>query len=320
LNFFHNSISLIYNTNFELFIGNYTKKEEKMFEDLNVVSHAKINLHLDVGNKRPDGFHEIYSFFKTILLHDDIEISINKKINKKIIQIEGNFSCSNENNLIYKATELFMEKLEAYFFVNFTVNKVIPEGGGLGGGSSNAAAVLKALNAHFNNYFNKNDLKNIASLIGSDIPFFLEESTIALVTGKGDIVEPISIDMPEYQLLLVYPGFKVKTADAYSWLDIDRENDKHCIEKINNSMLLHRPSEWKFLNSFSKSLAKRFEIYDRIFLVFKDNGADFYNITGSGSIVYGIFTEKANLDRAYSDVKRFCPDIWITSTLASKSS
>jgi len=287
-----------------------------MLETLSTISYAKINLHLDVGNKREDGFHEIYSFFKTISLYDEIQVSIDKDINKKLIEIEGNFSCSNENNLIYKAATKFMEKLASCFFVKFSVNKMIPEGGGLGGGSSNAAAVLKALNTHFNNFFSKNDLKNIASLIGSDIPFFLEESTIALVTGRGDVVEPISITMPEYKLLLVYPGFKIETAKAYSWLDNDRGNNKHNIEKIDNSMLLQGPSQWKFSNSFSKPLAKRFEIYDRIFLVFNENRADFYNITGSGSIVYGVFTDKGDLDRAYSDIKRFCTDIWITNILA----
>ncbi|MCL2791918.1 MAG: 4-(cytidine 5'-diphospho)-2-C-methyl-D-erythritol kinase [Spirochaetaceae bacterium] len=286
-----------------------------MTEALNTISYAKINLHLDIGNIRPDGFHEIYSFFKAISLHDEIQIIINKDTNRKNIEIGGNFSCNSENNLIYKAAALFMEKLGSHFSVKFNVNKVIPEGGGLGGGSSNAAAVLKALNTYFNNFFSKNDLKKIAAIIGSDIPFFLEESTIALVTGRGDIVKPLSITMPEYQLLLVYPGFNVKTADAYSWLDDDRGNNKHNINELDNSMLLEHPSRWKFSNSFKKSLEKRFEIYDRIFSVF-NNKADFYDITGSGSIVYGVFTDKGNLDSAYSDMKRFCPKVWITNMVS----
>ena len=291
-----------------------------MFETLKAISYAKINLHLDIGNKRADGFHDIYSFFKTISLHDEIQLNIDKDISQKIIEIKGNFSCNAENNLIYKAAEQFMEKLGRNFFVQFNVNKMIPEGGGLGGGSSNAAAALKALNTHFNNYFSKNDLKNIASLIGSDIPFFLEESTIALVTGRGDIVEPVFIDMPEYPLLLVYPGFQVKTADAYSWLDSDRGNNRHNIEKVENSMLLEDPSKWKFLNSFKKPLEKRFEIYNRLFLAFMDNEAKFFSITGSGSVIYGIFTDRENLVKAYNAIKRFCPDIWITNTLVSKFS
>ncbi|MCL2705750.1 MAG: 4-(cytidine 5'-diphospho)-2-C-methyl-D-erythritol kinase [Spirochaetaceae bacterium] len=287
-----------------------------MLETLSTISYAKINLHLDVGDKRLDGYHEIYSFFKKIMLHDEIQVVIDRDVNEKIIEVKGNFSCSNENNLIYKAATKYMEKLASCFFVQFNVNKMIPEGGGLGGGSSNAAAVLKALNTYFNNFFSKNDLKSIASLLGSDIPFFLEESTIALVKGRGDVVEPISITMPEYQLLLVYPGFKIETAKAYSWIDNDRGNNKHNIKKIDNSMLLEDPSKWKFLNSFSKPLEKRFEIYDRIFSAFSDNRADFYSITGSGSVVYGIFTDNGNLNRAYSDIKRFCPDIWITNILA----
>lgn len=294
-------------------------------ETLNAISYAKINLHLDVGSKRADGFHEIYSFFKAISFHDEIQISIDKDINKKIkdkklIEIKGKFSCNDENNLIYKAAIRFMENFGSYFSVQFNVNKRIPEGGGLGGGSSNAAAVLKALNSYFNDFFGKEELKNIALSIGSDIPFFLEESTTALVSGRGDIVEPIFIDMPEYNLLLVYPGFKIKTADAYLWLDNDRKNSEYNIEKIDYNMFFDYPSKWRFINSFKKPLEKRFEIYDRIFAVLNDNGSDFFNITGSGSIVYGIFTDMGNLNKAYSDIKEFCPDIWITNTLAGRSS
>ena len=291
-----------------------------MVETLNVISYAKINLHLDIGSKRADGYHDIYSFFKKIAVHDEIQLNIDKGIDKKKIEIKGNFSCDAESNLIYKAAAQFMEKSGKYFFVQFCVKKVIPEGGGLGGGSSNAAAVLQALNTHYNNFFSKRDLKDIASLIGSDIPFFLEESTLGLVTGRGDIVEPVFIDMPEYQLLLVYPGFRVKTADAYSWLDNDRGNNKHNMEKVETSMLAENPSKWKFLNSFKKPLEKRFEIYNRLFLAFVNNKANYYNITGSGSIVYGIFTDRGNLEKAYSEIKRFCPDIWITNTLVSKFS
>ncbi|MCL2294402.1 MAG: 4-(cytidine 5'-diphospho)-2-C-methyl-D-erythritol kinase [Spirochaetes bacterium] len=295
-----------------------------MIETVSVVSYAKINLHLDVGSIREDSFHEIYSFFKTIALHDEMLISISQDIskekqNKKFIEIKGNFSCSEENNLIYKAAIKFMEKFGSYFSVRFDVNKIIPDGGGLGGGSSNAAAVLKALNSHFSNFFSNNELKSIASLIGSDIPFFLEDSTVALVTGKGEIVEPIYIDMPEYLLLLVYPGFKVKTAEAYSWLDSDRWDTKHSIEKIDKSMLLQCPSNWKFSNSFTKPLVKRFNIYNKIFSVFNDNRAGFYDITGSGSVVYGVFADRENLDKACCAIKRFCPNVWITNTLVSKS-
>jgi 4-diphosphocytidyl-2-C-methyl-D-erythritol kinase len=293
-------------------------------ETLNAISYAKINLHLDVGSKRPDGFHEIYSFFKAISFHDEIQISIDKDISKKtkdkkFIKIKGKFSCSDENNLIYKAAIRFMENFDSYFSVQFNVNKMIPEGGGLGGGSSNAATVLKTLNNYFDSFFSKKDLKNIASSIGSDIPFFLEESTLALVTGRGDIVEPIFVDMPEYKLLLVDPGFKIKTSDAYLWLDNDRGNSEYNIEKIDDTMFFQYPSKWRFSNSFTEPLKKRFDIYDKIFSVLNDNGVDFYNITGSGSIVYGIFTDTGNLNKAYSDIKKFCPDIWITNTLAGRS-
>ncbi len=297
-----------------------------MLETLNAISYAKINLHLDVGNIRADNFHEIYSFFKAIAFHDKIQLSIDKTINhktkpEKLIEIKGNFSCSNENNLIYKAAIKFMEKFGSYFYLQFIVDKTIPEGGGLGGGSSNAAVVLKMLNKHFDNFFTQNDLKKIASSIGSDVSFFLEEYTTAVTTGKGDVVEPIFINMPEYHVILVYPGFKIKTSDAYLWIDQDRENNKNYhIKKIDNNMLSEDPSKWKFSNSFAEPLKKRFEIYNKIFSVFNDSGADFYNITGSGSIAYGIFTDTGNLEKAYVNIKRFCPDIWITNTLAGRYS
>jgi len=107
------------------------------------------------------------------------------------------------------------------------VKKSIPEGAGLGGGSSNAAAVLKSLNKMTGNPLEREKLFQIGSEIGSDIPFFLDNCTTALVRGKGDIIEPVNTEMPEYRIILVYPGFNINTAAAYRWIDQDRKSGEY---------------------------------------------------------------------------------------------
>ncbi|MDX9801410.1 MAG: 4-(cytidine 5'-diphospho)-2-C-methyl-D-erythritol kinase [Spirochaetia bacterium] len=294
-----------------------------MPEILNIASYAKINLHLDVGNKRNDGFHNISSIFKSISLHDTIDIHIHIENNgdidepvKDLIEISGNFTCNKERNLIFRAASAFMQASGYRFYVKFNVKKIIPEGAGLGGGSSNAAAVLKNLYSLFPDIVGYNKITEAASSLGSDVLFFLGENT-ALVTGRGDIVNSIDAQIPEYKILLVFPGFQINTAEAYSWIDNDRKENDYEIKNIDYlSVLARKPSEWEFFNSFKNPLEKRFDIYEQIFSVFQSHGSDYFNITGSGSAVFGIFSDNKNLKPAYNELTGLCPDVWITDMLA----
>ncbi|MCP5513925.1 MAG: 4-(cytidine 5'-diphospho)-2-C-methyl-D-erythritol kinase [Spirochaetales bacterium] len=288
-----------------------------MPEILDIASYAKINLHLDVGNRRNDGFHNINSIFQAISLHDSIDMVITEKTDKtesidNLIEINGKFTCPKDKNLIYRAASSFMLETGLRFHVKFNVEKVIPEGAGLGGGSSNAAAVLKNLYSQFPvAAASSRNITSAAASLGSDVPFFLDNNT-ALVSGRGETINPVDIKVPAYKILLVYPGFKVNTAQAYSWIDSERSGKEYKISEVDLSVLSRNPSEWKFFNSFRNPLVERYDIYKRIFSVYKNYGSDYFNITGSGSAVFGIFSDIKKLEPAYNELSELCPDIWIT--------
>lgn len=284
-----------------------------MHKVFNVSSYAKINLHLDVGRMRKDGFHQIYSVFHKISLCDIIEIIISN-IEKNIlipdnldsfITINGNFSCPKTSNIIFKAATRFMEESDLYFKVDFNVEKRIPEGAGLGGGSSNGAYILSALNTMMNFPLSEKEIFNIAIELGSDLPFFLSSSAAAIVTGRGEIVTPIEIEAGENQreIIIVFPDFKINTGEAYSWIDKKLKEKDYAIKEIDiEAELKKKPSQWRFFNSFTVHLKERYAVYENIFNIFKKNGAGYFEITGSGSAVYAIFDNKKQGGTAFKEL------------------
>src|SRR6201993_4444495 len=157
---------------------------------MQILAPAKINLSLRIVNQRPDGFHEIKTLISPISLHDKIDI---EKQNRWI-----DFSCdeptlsTGDDNLVVRAAKLFFEKTKIKSGVSIKLKKKIPHGAGLGGGSSDAAATLKALNQLFETKLSRDELVKLGSRIGSDVPFFLFESA-ALCKGRGEIVEPTKL-------------------------------------------------------------------------------------------------------------------------------
>src|SRR5690242_13428626 len=157
---------------------------------MQILAPAKINLSLRILGKRPDGFHEIETLISPISLSDRIDI---EKQNRWI-----DFSCddptlsSGEDNLVVRVAKLFFERAKVKSGVSIRLEKKIPHGAGLGGGSSDAAATLRGLNQFFGTKLSRDDLTKLASAIGSDVPFFLNEST-AICKGRGEIVEPAKL-------------------------------------------------------------------------------------------------------------------------------
>src|SRR5947209_5213569 len=154
---------------------------------MQVVAPAKINLSLRVLGKRPDGFHEIETLIAPMALYDTIEI---KKQNRWI-----DFNCDDptisagDDNLVVRAARLFLEQAKIKSGLSIKLQKRIPHGAGLGGGSSDAAATLRGLNQLFETNLSSDELAKLASAIGSDVPFFISQST-ALCKARGEVVEP----------------------------------------------------------------------------------------------------------------------------------
>jgi len=248
-----------------------------------VKSYAKINLHLAVGDKREDGFHDIQSIFAKIDLYDEIKIEA-KEDSVLFINIEGLENCElKSEDTISKAIRLWSEESGIKLNANITIKKNIPIQAGLGGGSSNAAYTLIALNKMFNNYaipFSR--LLEIGLNIGSDVPFFLYDTTFAFVEGQGEIITKIDNEF-NYKIHLIKPNKGVSTKGAFSLLDsIERGcfSDKQLIIDNFNLGLKY----WKncFYNDFE--LVVKSEILNK----FNNSNNEFIHMSGSGSTCFMI--------------------------------
>jgi len=256
---------------------------------MTVYPHAKINIGLSIIGKRPDGFHNIETIFYPIQLFDSL------KIDASLVNAAENltFTCDGialpdnrlNENLCCKAYHL----LDADYRLppaNIHLHKVIPVGAGLGGGSSDAAYTLKALNDLFQLQIPNEKLTMYASRLGGDCAFFLQRSP-AFGIGKGDIIEPLSLSLDEYNIVLIKPPVFVSTAEAYA--SVVPKRTMHHLPK-----LLQTPvSDWRHtvFNDFEESVFKKFPEIGRIKEKLYSVGAVYASMSGSGSVVYGIFRE-----------------------------
>jgi len=254
-------------------------------------SPAKVNLHLEIGGRRNDGFHDLCSLFQIVSLTDTITIRSLKE-SDKTCSIHGNFSCDSEDNLICRAYRLFSDRYGVGTSIEVAVDKRIPEGAGLGGGSSNAAATLKGLRDLFSVSADDRELARLGAEIGSDVPFFCL-GPLAMVSGRGEKVVPLNRPRT-LPMVLVLPDFPVSTGDAYRWLDEGRGGDSPSVSSNLDFAALYAkpPDEWPFFNSFTPVLRERYPLIGQILDTFSFEGALYTDVSGSGSAVYGIFADE----------------------------
>jgi 4-diphosphocytidyl-2-C-methyl-D-erythritol kinase len=253
--------------------------------------NAKINLGLNVIEKRNDGFHNIETVFYPVQWGDVLEIIEDRthKSNDEIIFSATGLSVDGEvkNNLCLKAIQLLKKDFQIPD-IKMHLHKIIPMGAGLGGGSSDAAFTLKLLNESFHLNLSNGDLKNYAKQIGSDCSFFID-NVPAFASGRGELLEKIDLDLKEYFILIVKPDVHVSTADAYSM--VKPEMPQKSIKEI----IKYPIAEWKtFLrNDFEEYAFEKFPIISEIKSKMYQHGALYSSMSGSGSAVYGIFENKA---------------------------
>lgn len=266
-------------------------------------SYAKINLGLEILRKRKDGYHEINSVFIPITIHDEIIFKFSDKFH---LSIEPqNIQIPLQENLIYKTIDLIQNKYKINTNqINIHLRKNIPIGAGLGGGSSNAGTTIRAINEIFNLGLSEDEMIGIASKIGADVPFFINPRP-SIVRGIGEIIEPISFPF-HFKIALVVPNFSISTKFAYSKVVILGEKKatefKEILAKINSI------DEFKFAfqNDFETFLFPLFpvlrEIKDKLIAI----GASFASISGSGSVVFGLFKNEINkllLEKTFENQK-----------------
>lgn len=248
---------------------------------------CKINIGLRILEKCPDGYHNIESVFYPVKISDALEFVVAKQgsTNDTLIVSGLQLTDSNSDNIILRAVRRFREEADIPF-LNIHLHKNIYIGAGLGGGSSDAAYIIKSLNNYFCCGFDHSHLEMVAADIGSDCPFFIQ-ATPKLIKGRGEIMSPISLSLDKYCIRVSYPNISVSTREAYM----------HCTpRKRDNSLeeLINQPiAKWRdtIENDFETYLFARYPEIEQLKKNFYSEGAIYSSLTGSGSAVYGIFSK-----------------------------
>ncbi|HQA04254.1 MAG TPA: 4-(cytidine 5'-diphospho)-2-C-methyl-D-erythritol kinase [Thermodesulfovibrio thiophilus] len=254
---------------------------------------AKINWALSVLNKRNDGYHDIISLMHAIDLYDTLIFEPSSGI-----EIQTELPIKRENNLIYKAIIALQQYTGIKKGIKVTLHKQIPIGAGLGGGSSDAATTLKALNELWGLNLGVNTLQEIGASIGSDVPFFFN-LPLCIVEGRGDIIKPLKIEK-SYTLVIVKPKFSISTKWAYEFLNLETELTTE-YKKINNNiwqlyLLLCEGAYSNFhsWNDLEKSVSRKYPEIEKIKKKLLEAGALMSLLSGSGSTVFGVFNNEVD--------------------------
>lgn len=255
--------------------------------------NAKINLGLNIVEKRPDGYHNLETIFYPIPLQDALEITPweggerKYKLAQSGIQIAGD----DEHNLVVKAYKL-LDSLYNLPPIEINLLKHIPSGAGLGGGSADAAFMLCMLNQHFQLNIPNDQLEVYAAQLGADCAFFVENKP-TFAEGIGNIFSPIELSLKGYKLLLVKPDIFVSTRDAFAQIKPKRPS-------ISLKEVAKMPIEaWKtyMVNDFEESVFPQFPAIADIKAKLYDMGAIYASMSGSGSSVFALFKGDATLPK-----------------------
>lgn len=251
-------------------------------------AYAKINIGLNIISRRQDGYHNIETVFQQIDLFDQIVV---KRISEFDILIRSdNLQVpTDHNNLCYKAARLIQQATGIREGIEIEIHKRIPIGSGLGGGSSNAAAILKGLRQLWQFQIDAEDLQKLALKVGADVPFFLDGGT-ALATGIGEKLTSLVLPF-NFQCLLIYPNIEISSTWAYKNFNFVLTKTKKSI-KLSKIFSQQLPV-WDLKNLISNDLEEvvfqHYPLLSKMKQLLYCNGAFFASMSGSGSTIYGLF-------------------------------
>jgi 4-diphosphocytidyl-2-C-methyl-D-erythritol kinase len=258
--------------------------------------NCKINLGLKITGKRADGYHNIATVFFPVPFNDVIEIIDNKEYSDGIEFTQTGIPIAGEqnDNLCIKAWQLLKNDFPKLPSVKLHLHKAIPMGAGLGGGSADGAATLLLLNQKYLLNISETQLLSYALQLGSDCPFFIINKP-CLASGRGELLQPISLTLKGYQLVLVNPGIHVNTGWAFSQLNLEANtliDNALTIESLSN-IILGEMVNWKdeLKNDFEQIVFEKFPAIEVVKNTLYENGAVYASMSGSGSTVFGIFNE-----------------------------
>lgn len=278
-------------------------------------AYAKINIGLYVNERLPNGYHDISTGFCFIDWSDQLRVRFS---NRHQLRMTNPDIPADETNLINKAVRMLDEAVGLKHQYLIDVNKRIPAGAGLGGGSSDAALILRMLNHIEEAGLSDGELAKLGSLIGSDVPLFIYNKT-ALGTGTGTRLKPLSIQ-PDAWIVTVYPNFECPTADIYRYCE---PNPYHEFD-LETLLLEQNHEEWRYTldNDLEPSAIMQYPMIGNIRDQFYEFGASYASMSGSGSSVFGIFEQDFVAQSCFEDFRnlgmtanltkpRFSPDTGI---------
>ena len=250
--------------------------------------NAKINLGLNIVEKRPDGYHNLETVFYPINLQDALEVNLREGEEEFSLKVSGvSIEGEPEDNLVVKAYHLLKKDYPNMPAIDIHMYKHIPTGAGLGGGSADAAFMIKLLNEKFKLNLSIEKMEEYAAILGADCAFFIQNKPV-FATGIGNIFEPIQLSLKGYYLVLVKPDIFVSTKDAFA--HITPKEPTQSLKEI-----IRMPVEtWRatMKNDFEESVFQKFPeiaaIKDKLY----DLGDIYASMSGSGSSVFGIFREQ----------------------------
>jgi 4-diphosphocytidyl-2-C-methyl-D-erythritol kinase len=278
---------------------------------------AKLNLHLSVLAREADGFHQLETVFCALELADGLEVELGGPGIR--LHVEGPDLGPLERNLVHRAAVAYFEAAGREPGVDIRLVKRIPAGAGLGGGSSDAAATLRALDQLHGALLGADRLIQLAARLGSDVPFFLAEAALALAWGRGERLLPLP-EPPRAPVLLAVPPFGVSTPGAY------RAFDEHRAAGWIPQPRVHRVASfqtWTALaaratNDFEPVLFERYPLLPALKAALLDAGAELALLTGSGSALFGIFRTRAHCREAAETLRAAFSDVdFIETTTAA---
>jgi len=268
---------------------------------------AKVNLNLEITGKRPDGYHSLTTIMQTVTLFDRITLKRNTA-HRIRLACDGLPDTPEEENLAFRAAARFYRQLGVSAGVDIHLQKKIPVAAGLGGGSSDAAAVIRGLNILHGKPFSRKVLQEITGGLGSDVPFFISGGT-ALAQGRGDSITPLPF-IGRLLILLINPGFPVSTARVYSSMKLDLTTprrlhnilpalSKGCISAEELSAAVH--------NDLQPTVMALFPEIDHLLQWLRSEGAGCAAVSGSGGTVFGVFFDSDAGKRAAQNARRRFP-------------
>ncbi|MBN2857116.1 MAG: 4-(cytidine 5'-diphospho)-2-C-methyl-D-erythritol kinase [Candidatus Delongbacteria bacterium] len=265
---------------------------------MKTTANCKLNLHLRVTGKLPDGYHSLETIFHEIPFGDelDIELSDDGKLHFSSSGIE---IPDGGNNICVKAAEILKIKHGIKDGCRIHLQKNVPIGAGLGGGSSDAAAVLKSLNDLWGIGSTEKELEKMGLELGADVPFFIRGGC-AWGEGKGELLRPMNPVLENGTILLIYPHLHINTSWAYKNLNLNltKTADNVIFAEVSKLRAPLRHYFEGFFNDFEAVVFEKYPEIEKIKEFMINEGADFSAMSGSGSTVFGFFTNEKMLEHA----------------------